>query len=99
MSVDYVYIEVQSIQYDINNNTIILSSYWTPPPETFSGRLPTYINFISNPFQVTSNQSALVTSSILSQVENFFDQFSYAMTQETDPNDPTKKINVLRLTH
>jgi hypothetical protein len=93
-----IYIEVESIQFDINNNAIILTSHWTPPLANLgSSKVPTYINFRPNPFQVTTKQASLVTDNIGAQVENFFSQFSYKMHQEPDPADPTKKAYVLEL--
>lgn len=93
-----IYIEVGSIQLDPVRNAVILKAHWLPPPNPFpAGKIDTYINFQPNPFQVTSSQAKLTTTAIGTQIESFFDQFTYKMHVEPDPYDSSKEAYILEL--
>jgi hypothetical protein len=85
---NFLYIEVENMNFNPTDNSILLNARWTGVPPNADG-LPVYINFQPNPYQIRNTNTSFSTTQVTSQVESFFDKFTYTLNVDASTGDLT----------
>lgn len=81
-----LYIEVQHIQFNPADQSITLKAHWSQLPSTVPDNFPVYMDFQSNGTQLANITSTTVTTLLTNNVESFFSNFYYTISEDTNGN-------------
>jgi hypothetical protein len=79
---ELLYIQVEHMHFNPEDNSIVMNAHWTGLPNSLPSGYPVYIDFQAAAVQLVNNPRPFLTTTVTDQVENFFDRFTYNLTQE-----------------
>lgn len=82
-----VYINVETMNVDYDNNAITLKGSWTDIPAGFPNppldSVPVYFNFQPNTFAVHDATIELIRADIGGKVQNYFENYTYRISEDS----------------